>query len=105
MLGERVRAAGEIGQREVRRLLRGQRLGPLARGPAQERGTLGDVHRHRAIERGGELAPHDFTIRRGTMPMRGIDPMGPQFREMLQGWVGGGQPYYRPLPDTAGKQN
>jgi len=52
--------------------------------------------------RGGELAPHDFTIRRGTMPMRGIDPMGPQFREMLQGWVAGGQPYYRPLPDTAG---
>jgi hypothetical protein len=51
--------------------------------------------------RGGELAPHDFTIRRGTMPMRGIDPMGPQFREMLQGWVASGQPYYRPLPDTA----
>jgi hypothetical protein len=37
------------------------------------------------------------------MPMRGIDPMGPQFREMLQTWVGGGQPYYRPLPDTAGR--
>jgi hypothetical protein len=53
---------------------------------------------------GGELAPHDFTIRRGTMPMRGIDSMGPQFREMRQTWVGGGQPYYRPLPDTAGQQ-
>lgn len=49
--------------------------------------------------RAGELAPHDFTIRRGTMPMRGIDPMGPQFRQMLQEWVGGGRPYYRPLPD------
>jgi hypothetical protein len=53
--------------------------------------------------RGGELAPHDFTIRRGTMPMRGIDSMGPQFREMLQTWVGAGQPFYRPLPDTAGR--
>jgi hypothetical protein len=52
--------------------------------------------------RGGELAPHDFTIRRGTMPMRGIDPMGPRFREMVQAWAGAGQPYYRPLPDTAG---
>lgn len=52
--------------------------------------------------RAGELAPHDFTIRRGTMPIRGIDPMGPKFREMLQEWVGGGRPYYEPLPDTRG---
>ena len=57
----------------------------------------------RHFARGGELAPHDFTIRRGTMPMRGIDSMGPQFREMLQTWVGAGQPFYRPLPDTAGR--
>jgi hypothetical protein len=55
----------------------------------------------RHFVRGGELAPHDFTIRRGTMPMRGIDPMGPEFRAMLQGWVGGGHPYYRPLPDPS----
>ncbi len=53
--------------------------------------------------RGGELAPHDFTIRRGTMPMRGIDPMGPQFRAMLGEWTQAGQPYYRPLADTAGR--
>jgi hypothetical protein len=65
------------------------------------RGRTAAAERH--FVRGGELAPHDFTIRRGTMPMRGIDPMGPQFREMLQSWVGGGQPYYKPLPDTAGK--
>jgi hypothetical protein len=57
----------------------------------------------RHFARGGELAPHDFTIRRGTMPMRGVDSMGPQFREMLQTWVGAGQPFYRPLPDTAGR--
>ena len=63
-------------------------------------GRTAAAERH--FVRGGELAPHDFTIRRGTMPMRNIDPMGPQFREMLQAWVGGGQPYYRPLPDTAG---
>ena len=63
--------------------------------------------RHEAAERhfvrGGELAPHDFTIRRGTMPMRGIDPMGPQFRAMLGEWTQAGQPYYRPLADTAGR--
>ena len=53
----------------------------------------------RHFERAGELAPHDFTIRRGTMPMRGIDPMGPAFREMLGAWTKAGNPYYRPLPE------
>ena len=56
----------------------------------------------RHFVKAGELAPHDFTIRRGSMPMRGIDPMGPQFREMIAAWVGGGHPYYKPLPDTRG---
>ena len=40
----------------------------------------------------GELAPHDFTIRRGTMPMRGLDPMGPEFRAMLGDWTKAGTP-------------
>jgi len=53
----------------------------------------------RHFERAGELAPHDFTIRRGTMPMRGIDPMGPQFREMRGAWAKAGNPYYRPLAE------
>jgi len=53
----------------------------------------------RHFERAGELAPHDFTIRRGTMPLRGIDPMGPAFREMLGAWTKAGNPYYRPLPE------
>jgi len=52
--------------------------------------------------RAGELAPHDFTIRRGSMPIRGIDPMGPQFREMIQAWAASGHSYYLPLPDTRG---
>jgi hypothetical protein len=56
----------------------------------------------RHFARGGELAPHDFTIRRGTMPMRGVDPMGPEFRAMLGDWVGKGNPYYKPLADTKG---
>ncbi|MEK7715313.1 MAG: redoxin domain-containing (seleno)protein, partial [candidate division NC10 bacterium] len=47
----------------------------------------------------GERAPQDFTIPRGTMPMRGIDPMGPQFREMLGAWTKAGNPYYKPLPE------
>ena len=52
----------------------------------------------RHFVRAGELAPHDFTTRRGTMPMRGIDPMGREFRTMHAEWTGAGHPYYRPLP-------
>lgn len=61
-----------------------------------------DQGRTEAAERhfvaAGQLAPHDFTIRRGSMPMRGIDPMGPVFSEMAWQWREAGQPYYRPLP-------
>ena len=52
----------------------------------------------RHFARAGELAPHDFTIRRGTMPMRGLDPMGPEFRAMVQDWARQGRRYYVPLP-------
>ena len=60
-----------------------------------ERGRIDAAARHFA--RAGELAPHDFIIRRGTMPMRGVDPMGPAFRAMLGEWTQSGHRYYRPL--------
>lgn len=63
-----------------------------------ERGRTEAASRH--FVRAGALAPHDFTIRRGTMPLRGIDPMGPEFRAMLQEWTAAGHRYYRPLPDA-----
>jgi hypothetical protein len=66
------------------------------------RGRRAAAERH--YIRAGELAPHDFTIRRGTLPMRGIDPMGPVFRQMHRDWTAAGNRYYRPLPDTAGAQ-
>lgn len=62
-----------------------------------ERGRLDSAQRH--FERGGELAPHDFMIRRGSMPMRGIDPMGPEFAKMLKDWEAAGNAYYRQLPE------
>jgi hypothetical protein len=52
----------------------------------------------RHFVRAGELAPHDFTIRRGSMPMRGIDPRGPAFIAMVGDWLGRGHSYYTPLP-------
>jgi len=51
--------------------------------------------------RAGELAPHDFTIRRGSMPIRGLDPSGQPFFEMVAAWAEAGNSYYLPLADTA----
>lgn len=51
--------------------------------------------------RAGELAPHDFTIRRGSMRNLGKDPAGPEFFEMVQDWAAKGNSYYVPLPDLA----
>jgi len=51
----------------------------------------------RHFTRGGELAPHDFMIRRGTMRMVGQDPFGEPFREMVSAWRDAGNDYYHPL--------
>lgn len=50
--------------------------------------------------RAGRLAPHDFTIRRGSMPMQGIDSFGPDFAKMASEWAQAGHRYYEPLPWT-----
>lgn len=44
----------------------------------------------RHFERAGELAPDDWTIRRGSMPIRGENPFGPAFFEL----AAGGAPTY-----------
>jgi hypothetical protein len=51
----------------------------------------------RHFVRAGELAPHDLTIRRGSMPIRGLDPMGADFADLYQEWMASGRPYYKPL--------
>ncbi len=60
-----------------------------------------DEAAERWYQRAGELAPHDFTIRRGSMPIRGLDPAGPAFFQMVGEWVSQGNSYYVPLSDTA----
>jgi len=56
----------------------------------------------RHFRRAGELAPGDWTIRRGSLPIRGIDPMGSE--EFLALWQEGAPSYPAPeLPGIAEK--
>ena len=48
----------------------------------------------RHFVRAGELSPLDWTIRRGSMPIRGQNPMGPEFFEIYQEWEASGKPDY-----------
>lgn len=60
-----------------------------------KRGRVEAGERH--FVRAGELSPNDWTIRRGSMPIRGKNPMGPEFFELFREWEANGKPTYETL--------
>jgi hypothetical protein len=60
-----------------------------------KRGRVESAERH--FVRAGELSPNDWTIRRGSMPIRGKNPMGPEFFELFREWEANGKPTYERL--------
>jgi hypothetical protein len=60
-----------------------------------QRGQAPAAERH--LARAGDLAPHDWTIRRGSMPLRGKNPMGEDFLAIYRAWEAEGRPDYQKL--------
>ncbi|OUC92034.1 TlpA disulfide reductase family protein [Streptosporangium minutum] len=53
----------------------------------------------RHLARAAELAPHDLAIRRGLMPLNGVDPFGEEYFKLRQELEDSGVAIYRPLSD------
>lgn len=51
----------------------------------------------RHFDRAAELSPDDWTIRRGSMPIRGQNPMGPEFFDLFREWESRGKATYASL--------
>ncbi|MCU1389390.1 MAG: Redoxin domain protein [Ilumatobacteraceae bacterium] len=58
-----------------------------------DRGDVDGAREHLAAA--ADLAPHDWVIRRGSMPMNDVDPFGEKFFDFVGEWMEAGSPGYR----------
>ncbi|GAA3441810.1 TlpA disulfide reductase family protein [Planomonospora venezuelensis] len=53
----------------------------------------------RHLAEAAALAPHDLAVRRGLMPLQGVDPFGEEYFKVREELEAAGIAIYRPLPD------
>lgn len=61
----------------------------------RERGDLDASGVTEHLARAEELAPFDWTIRRGNMPLAGVDPFGDEFFKFVGQWAQAGRPGFK----------
>ena len=92
----RAARAGRAAHRSADAATRSSRA-PSSRSPGTCTSAGASRPRERHFVRAGELSPNDWTIRRGSMPIRGKNPMGPEFFELFREWEANGKPTYETL--------
>ena len=89
-------AVGDLSEDELRARL-------LFRIATHARRTDRPDDAQRLFAEAGELAPMDFTIRRASMPLRGVDPfLSEEFISLYGAWKEAGSPYHGLPPTTGG---
>lgn len=80
-------AVADLDESEVR-----ARLHFRIAGEARRRGDDATARRH--FEQAAALAPHDWTVRRASLPLQGEDPFGARYFELAAEWKAAGRPYH-----------